>query len=79
MSVTIQENPIVTYRTTASNFGRTSLHLIQEEIVQTTAYNKYLLTDTDVTVLQTIVQYSPTLLQYPEGTFNILPHTLQVC
>ena len=74
--MTIQNHTIVTNMMPMPNSGRTSLYLLQEEIIQTTADYKYLIANTNVTVLQTVVQNPPTLFKDPNGAFDVLPDSL---
>jgi hypothetical protein len=46
--------------------------------VQTTASEKYLLTDGHGMELEAVIQYFPALLYNPKDTLHIFPHTLQI-
>jgi hypothetical protein len=54
-------------------------HLAKHEVVETATCNKYLLVNHDVTIMKTIIQYIPVLLQNPKRTLHTLSDTLQIC
>ena len=56
----------------------TTLHLIEHHVMKDAACDKYLLTCQHASESESIIEYPPSLLQYPKYAFNIFSNTLEV-
>ena len=77
--LTRQPNPVITHWRSTTNPDICQVHQIQHEVVQATACNKYFFTFDNVTLVESVVQYTPPLLNYPKSALHILANALDVC
>ncbi len=76
---TQQPNSVITHWRSTTNPDICQVHQIQQEVVQATACNKYFFTFHNVTLVESVVQYAPPLLNYPKSALHILANALDVC
>ncbi len=76
--LTQQLNPVITHWRSMTNPDICPLHQIQHEVIQATACNKYFVTFDNVTLIKSIVQYTPPLLNDPKSALHVLANALDV-
>ena len=75
---TQQPNPVITHWRSTTNPDMYPLHQIQHEVIQATACNKYFVTFDNVTLVKSVVQYMPPLLNDPKSALHVRVNALGV-
>ena len=78
-SLARQPNPVITHWSTTTNHDICPLHQIQHEVIQATACHKYFVTFYNLSLVKSVVQDTPPLLNDPESALHILANALNVC
>jgi len=73
-----QPQTIITDGIPPPNPNIRSFHMVMKEVVETCTHHKYFFALPNVPIKQTVVEYSPPILQDPKSTLNILPHALKI-